>query len=84
MALDLAHQLACVEAGQQHRRRAEQRLTVGLVANALTGLSGVCSYQMQSISLRLIAFLEAFWTRVYSTTLTSWGSGWVSRDFLNL
>lgn len=65
-------------------RFAEQRLTVSLIANALSGLSGMCSYQIQAISLRLIAFLEAFWTRVYSTTLTSWGSGFVSRDLLNL
>lgn len=65
-------------------RFAEQRLTVSLIANALSGLSGMCDYQIQAISIRLIAFLEAFWTRVYSTTLASWGSGYVGRDLLNL
>jgi len=65
-------------------RFAEQRLTVSLIVNALTGLRGMCDYQIQAISLRLIAYLEAFWTRVYSTTLVSWGSGFVGRDLLNL
>jgi hypothetical protein len=65
-------------------RFAEQRLTVSVIANALTGLRGMCDYQIQAISLRLIAYLEAFWTRVYSTTLVSWGSGFVGRDLLNL
>ncbi|MBK8098111.1 MAG: hypothetical protein IPK26_13450 [Planctomycetes bacterium] len=65
-------------------RFAEQRLTVSLIVNALNGLSGMCDYQIQAISLRLIAYLEAFWTRVYSTTLVSWGSGYVGRDLLNL
>lgn len=65
-------------------RFAEMRLTVSLIANAISGLSGICSVDLQAMSLRLIAFLEAFWTRVYSTTLTSWGSGWVSLDLLNL
>ena len=65
-------------------RFAEQRLTVSLIANALNGLSGMCSYEIRAISLRLIAYLEAFWTRVYSTTLTSWGSTPVTRDLLNL
>ena len=44
-------------------RFAEQRLTVSLIGNALSGLSGMCDYQIQAISLRLIAYLEAFWTR---------------------
>ncbi len=65
-------------------RFAEQRLTVSLIANALSGLSGMCDYQIQAMSLRLIAYLEAFWTRVYSTTLASWASGFVGRDLLNL
>ncbi len=65
-------------------RFAEQRVTVGLTANAISGFSGSCYYQIQAMSLRLIAFLEAFWTRVYSTTLASWGSGFVGRDLLNL
>lgn len=65
-------------------RFAEQRLTVSLIANALSGLSGMCSYQIQAINLRLVAFLEAFWTRVYSTTLVNWSAGLVSRDLLNL
>lgn len=65
-------------------RFAEQRLTVGLTASFTTGLTGSCYYELQGMSLRLIAYLEAFWTRVYSTTLTSWSSGWVSQDLLNL
>lgn len=65
-------------------RFAEQRLTVSLIANFVSGLSGMCGYEIQAMSLRLIAFLEALWTRVYSTTLTSWGSGWAGFDLLNL
>lgn len=65
-------------------RFAEQRLTVSVIANALNGLSGMCSYEIRAISLRLVAYLEAVWTRVYSTTLTSWGSTLISRDLLNL
>ncbi len=65
-------------------RFAEQRLTVSLIANALSGLSGMCDYQIQAISLRLIAYLEVLWRRVYSTTLVSWGSGFVGTDLLNL
>ena len=60
-------------------RFAEQRVTVGLTANAITGFSGSCYYEIQAMSLRLIAFLEAFWHRVYSTTLASWASGFVGR-----
>jgi len=65
-------------------RFAQMRLTISLIANALSGLSGMCSFEIQAMSLRLIAFLEAFWTRVYSTTLVSWGSGWTGYDLLNL
>ncbi|MEZ5966836.1 MAG: hypothetical protein R3F56_23555 [Planctomycetota bacterium] len=65
-------------------RFAEQRLTHSTVANASTGLSGVCSLEVQAMSLRLIAYLEALGFRAYSTTLTSWGSGWLTRDLLNL
>lgn len=64
-------------------RFAEQRLTVSLIANALSGLSGMCDYQIQAMSLRLIAYLEALWVR-YSNTLTSWASGYVGTDLLNL
>ncbi len=64
-------------------RFAEQRLTMGVVASAISGLSGTVGYQIQAMSLKLIAFLEAFWTRVYSTTLVSWGSGWEGRELLN-
>ena len=72
-------------AGLELRGRfAEQRLTVGLTASVPNGLSGSCYYELQGMSLRLIAYLEAFWTRVYSTTLTSWSSGWVGYDLLNL
>ena len=65
-------------------RFAEQRLTVSLIANALSGLSGMCDYQIQAMSLRLIAYLETFWFRPYSTTLVSWASGYIGRDLLNL
>lgn len=61
-------------------RFAETRLTASLVANVLSGLSGSVSLTVQGITLKLIAFLEAFWVRVYSTTLTSWSAGgyWVN------
>lgn len=62
-------------------RFAETRLTAGIVAS-LSGLSGSCSFEVQAIRLRLVAFLTALYQRVYSTTLTSWGSGWVSRNLL--
>jgi hypothetical protein len=72
-------------AGLELRGRfAEQRLTVGLTANVFNGLSGSCYYELQGMSLRLVAYLEALWQRVYSTTLTSWSSGWVAYDLLNL
>lgn len=71
-------------AGVELRARfAEQRLTMGVTASVLNGLSGTVGYEIQAMSLRLIAFLETFWTRVYSTTLTSWSSGWVGRELLN-
>lgn len=64
-------------------RFAECRLTANLIASAISGLSGYVNFQLQAISLRLVAFLEAFWTRVYSTTLTSWGSGYVNYNLIS-
>ncbi|MEZ5966035.1 MAG: hypothetical protein R3F56_19520 [Planctomycetota bacterium] len=65
-------------------RFAEMRLTCGLTANALTGLSASCGLTLQPMSLRLVAFLEALWRRVYETTLTSWSFGGVNYDLLTV
>ena len=63
---------------------AEQRLFFNLIANALNGLSGSSGYSIRAISLRLVAFLEAFFARAYEKSLASWGSAAVDLNLLNL
>jgi hypothetical protein len=64
-------------------RFAETRLTGGVNASS-NGLSGFMSIELRAVSLRLIAFLTAAGFRVYSTTLTSWGTPAQVVDLISL
>ncbi len=54
----------------------QQTLSVNCAADAVYGLSGGATYQLQAITLTLYAWAQAIWT--WTTNLASWSAGLVS------